>query len=422
MVSSALSQKQFSSFGETQKAQNREEKVLLVANTGWYLYNFRLPLAKALQKRGATVVLVSPWDHYVEKLQAEGFWWIELDLVRRSTNPFLELYCIFRLLLIYLVEKPDIVHHFTIKCVLYGTFAAKMSGVKSIVNAITGLGYVFINKGIKARLLRLLIQPLYFFVLNARKSQVVVQNEDDANLLVARKLVAPEKLTLIRSSGVDLHRFNPDILQQKDQSITVLLASRVVGDKGVYEYIEAARQLRDKGYPVRFKLAGALYSGNPTAISREELSAWVEDGLIEWLGHVDNIERVIATSDIVVLPSHGGEGVPKILIEAAAMAKPLIATDVPGCRDVIESGVTGFLVPAKESAPLASAIEKLLENSELRYSMGAAGREKVSQEFDVKMVIQKTLEVYKQMGMRTSLSGSYRASSRYRIKALLPDA
>ena len=419
MVLSAQSQM---AFGSQRESQKREEKVLLVANTGWYLYNFRLPLAKALKARGATVVLVSPWDSYVEKLQDEGFWWIDLELDRRSTNPFLELYSIFRLLLIYLVEKPDIVHHFTIKCVLYGTFAAKMSGIKSVVNAITGLGYVFINKGIKAKLLRQIIQPLYFFVLNARRSQVIVQNEDDAKLLVARKLVTPEKLTLIRSSGVDLRRFSPGLSRQLEKPTTVLLASRVVGDKGVYEYVEAARQLQHKGYSVVFKIAGSLYPGNPTAVSKEELSGWIDDGIVEWLGHVDNVETVIAQSDIVVLPSHGGEGVPKILIEAAAMEKPLVATDVPGCRDVVESGTNGFLVPPKDSKPLADAIEQLLENPELCRSMGIAGRAKISREFDVKIVVRKTIEVYKRMGVSVTPNDSRLASPRYRVKAMLPNS
>ena len=419
MVSSTQTHITFASFRE---APNKEEKVLLVANTGWYLYNFRLPLAKALQQRGATVVLVSPWDSYVEKLQEEGFWWIDLDLDRRSTNPFLELYCIFRLLLIYLVERPDVVHHFTIKCVLYGTFAAKLSGVKKIVNAITGLGYVFINKGWKARLLRAIIEPLYLLVLNAKGSRVIVQNEDDASLLVNRKLTSSNKLTLIRSSGVDLQRFTPVLREQNGQDITILLASRIVGDKGVYEYIEAARQLKHKGYSVRFQLAGSLYLGNPTAISREEVDAWVEEGLVEWIGHVDNIEAVMAEVDVVVLPSHGGEGVPKILIEAAAMAKPLVATDVPGCRDVVECGVTGFLVPVKDSARLASAIERLLDNPALRESMGAAGREKTAQEFDVRTVVNRTLDLYKHMGISVGSESFAYPTPNYRPQALMTDA
>lgn len=405
MVSHAQSQLRFAGF---ESAPSKEEKVLLVANTGWYLYNFRLPLAKALQERGATVVLVSPWDSYIEKLQEEGFWWIDLDLNRRSTNPFIELYCIFRLLLIYLVEKPDVVHHFTVKCVLYGTFAAKLSGVKSIVNAITGLGYVFINKGLKAKLLRAIVQPLYLFVLNVKGSQVIVQNEDDASLLVKKKLTTSDRLTLIRSSGVDLQRFAPFHKKSSQEDTTVLLASRIVGDKGVYEYIEAARYLKERGYSIAFKLAGSLYSGNPTAVSKAEISDWVEEGLVEWIGHVDNIETVIAEADIVVLPSHGGEGVPKVLIEAAAMAKPLVATDVPGCKDAIEAGVTGFLVPAKESKPLADAIRCLVEDPALRYQMGQAGRKKASGEFDVELVIKKTLEVYTQMGALVSTNRQQR--------------
>ena len=388
-----------------ESAKGKNEKVLLVANTGWYLYNFRLPLLLALRERGAQVVLVSPWDKYVEKLQAEGFWWIDLDLVRRSTNPFLELYTIFRLVLIYLVEKPDIVHHFTIKCVLYGTFAAKLAGVKNVVNAITGLGYIFINPSLKAKIIRLLTKPLYYFALNAKRCKVIFQNLDDLALLVRQGLATPEKSILIRSSGVDSERFRLSLPKLNVEEPIVLLASRIVGDKGVYEYVEAAKWLKAQGYTAQFKLAGALYPGNPTAISEETLVSWESDGLVEWLGHVDNIEEVMAEADIVVLPSHGGEGVPKILIEAAAMGKPIVATDVPGCRDVVEVCVNGFLVPPKEFPPLAGAIETLLNDSKLRQKMGLIGREKVIQEFDVKDVVNKTIDVYEQMGaLNTAIS------------------
>ncbi|MBT9312471.1 glycosyltransferase family 4 protein [Leptothoe kymatousa] len=386
----------------TNKRQNStriQEKVLLVANTGWYLYNFRLPLLQALRERGAQVVVVSPWDKYAEKLQAEGFWWIDLDLERRSTNPFMELYTIFRLVLIYLVEKPDIVHHFTIKCVLYGTFAAKLSGIKSTVNAITGLGYIFINKSLKAKLIRFLTKPMYYIALNTKNSKVIFQNFDDLSLLVREGLADPQKSVLIRSSGVDSQRFKLNLSPENVEESTVLLASRIVGDKGIYEYIEAAKWLKAQGYNARFKLAGALYPGNPTAISQEKIADWESKGIVEWLGHVDNIEDVIAEADIVVLPSHGGEGVPKILLEASAMGKPLVATDVPGCRDVIDVGINGFLVPPKEFESLAEALETLINDGELRLKMGCLGREKVIREFNVKDIVKQTIEVYAQMGI-----------------------
>lgn len=380
--------------------KGKTEKILLVANTGWYLYNFRFPLLEAIRERGIQVVVVSPWDQYVEKLKAEGFWWIELNLQRRSINPFVELYAVLKLALIYLVEKPDIVHHFTVKCVLYGTFSAKLSGVKGVVNAITGLGYVFINQSFKARLIRFLTKPMYYFALNARRGKVVFQNFDDLTLLIHQGLTTPEKTVLIRSSGVDTERFKPSLSKLKVEGLTILLASRIVGDKGIYEYVEAAERLKNKGYNVKFKLAGALYPGNPSAISEETLVCWQSKGLVEWIGHVDNIEEVMTEVDIVVLPSHGGEGVPKILIEAAAMGKPLVATDVPGCRDVIEPGVNGFLVPPKESILLANAIETLIRDDELRQKMGHLGRTKVIQEFSVKDVVRKTIDVYTQMEMQ----------------------
>ncbi len=376
------------------------KKILLVANTGWYLYNFRLPLAQYLRNRGIQVVFVSPWDEYVEKIQEEGFWWIEFELIRRSTNPFLELYSIFRLILIYLVEKPSIVHHFTIKCVLYGSIAARLAGVKSVVNAITGLGYIFINRDLKAIILRRLLKPLYRFVLKAKRGKVIFQNTDDLNTLKRLKLVSPEYSVLIRSSGVDSQRFAPCTSSLENSQIpTVLLASRLIADKGIYEYVEASRKLKSKGYKVRFLVAGALYPGNPSAIYQDTLKQWCNEGLIDWLGHIDRMENTIALSDIVVLPSHGGEGVPKILLEGAAMGKPLIATDVPGCRDVIDSGKNGFLVPVKNSIKLANAIERLLKNPELCQKMGMAGREKVVKDFDVNDVIHQTAQVYQEMGI-----------------------
>ncbi|MEL7502729.1 MAG: glycosyltransferase family 4 protein [Cyanobacteria bacterium J06554_6] len=386
-------------YGRLDEEKTAQEKILLVANTGWYLYNFRLPLAQALRQRGVEVVLVSPWDPYVDRLKAEGFWWIELDLIRHSTNPFLELYSVLRFLLIYWVQKPDLVHHFTIKCVLYGTFAAKLTGVGRVVNAITGLGYVFSSQGLKARLLRPLIKFLYFFVLRARRGRVIFQNADDQALLVNSRLVSPSKAILVPSSGVDLTRFQPRLSKPGGQPTTVLMAARVVGNKGVYEYVAAAQSLRSQAYPVTFNLAGGLYASNPTAISEAEVRDWEARSLIHWLGHIDDIEAAIAEADIVVLPSHGGEGVPRILLEAAAMAKPLIATDVPGCRDVIVPGRNGFLVPVGEVKPLTDAIQLLLDDPELRQRFGQVGREQVATEFDVNGVVKKTLEVYEQMGV-----------------------
>ncbi|MBD1920393.1 glycosyltransferase family 4 protein [Microcoleus sp. FACHB-831] len=376
-------------------------KILLVANTGWYLYNFRLPLARFLRRQGTEVVLVSPWDAYVERLQAEGFRWIELQLSRRSVNPLVELLTILHLTFIYLRERPSAVHHFTIKCVLYGTIAAGLSGTKAVVNAVTGLGYIFISNDLKARILRPVIRFLYRQLLTAKRVRVVFQNMDDLQAFAKGKLIVPDQTVVIKSSGVDVKRFSPRPSHPDAiPSPVVLFASRLLGDKGVIEFVQAARILKTKGYCATFQIAGAPDPGNPTAISETTLELWRNEGAVDLLGHTDKIENLIALSTIVVLPSHGGEGVPKILIEAGAMGKPLVATDVPGCRDVVNHGENGFLVPVKNARVLANAIEILLKDIQLCQAMGAAAREKVLREFDAQDVIRKTAKLYELMGVK----------------------
>lgn len=375
-------------------------KILLVANTGWNLYNFRLPLARFLRLRGIEVVFVSPPDPYVHRLQAEGFRWIPLRLCRRSINPLVELLTIGHLTRIYWQEKPAAVHHFTLKCVLVGTIAAKLSGTTGVVNAITGLGYIFSSSEWKARILKLIFIIVGRWVLRARRAMVVFQNQDDRQVFTTLKLTNPYRTVLIRSSGIDLQRFSPP-LHPPDVPLTpvVLLAARLITEKGVIEYLEAAHILKARGVRATFQIAGEPDLGNPASISPTTLQHWQRAGIVDLLGHLENIEQFIARSTLVVLPSHGGEGVPRILLEAAAMEKPLVATDVPGCREAIDPGKNGVLVPVKNAARLADAIELLLNDANLCQAMGVAGREKVLREFDDRSVIQKTAKVYQAIGL-----------------------
>lgn len=379
-------------------------KVLLVANTGWNLYNFRLPLARFLRLRGIEVVLVSPKDAYVEKLQAEGFRWIEVYLNRRSTNPLLELLTIGHLTYIYFREKPSAVHHFTIKCVLCGTLAAKLSGTRAILNAITGLGYIFNSPQLKAQILKSIVIFLFRWILTDRRVQVVFQNIDDLKFFAQLKLIVPQRTALIRSSGIDINRFSPSCSVPKSSATPVVLfASRLLIEKGILEYVEAARILKKKGIRATFQIVGAPDPGNPSSISQKLLSEWDKEEVVDIKGHVDDIEKLIGLSTVVVLPSHGGEGVPRILLEAAAMEKPLIATDVPGCREVVDHGKNGFLVPAKEAVQLANVIELLLEDLERCKAMGIAGRKKVLRDFNDGDVARKTAKVYNLIGVRVTI-------------------
>lgn len=379
----------------------QREKILLVANTGWYLYNFRLPLARRLRQEGMEVVLVSPYDTYVERLLAEGFEYRPLRrLSRRGMNPFLEAIALLELVKLYLREKPRAVHHFTIKCVLYGTMAAKLTGVKSAVNAVTGLGHIFIGGGMATRFLRPVVRWLYRRILNARRGHVVFQNPDDLETFTANNLVSPEKTVIIRSSGVCTKKFRPrpgEPDTPADRIPTVLFVGRLLEQKGVYEYLEAARIVK-QGRDVCFQVAGGLDFGNPSSVTEKELEDWRKEGAVDLLGHVDRVDEVIALSDVVVLPSYR-EGTPRVLLEAAAMGKPLVATDVPGCREVVRDGFNGLLVPLRDAHALAGAIVKILDSPGLARSMGERGRRLVEQEFSVDKVVDDTLGVYSEMGI-----------------------
>ena len=384
--------------------QNRS-KILLVANTTWYLYNFRLPLARRLREQGIEVVLVSPKDRYVADIVSEGFRWIELKaLNRRSVNPILELMALMELIKIYRKEKPQALHHFTIKCVLYGTIAAKLCGIRSVVNAVTGLGHIFLGSGAVTRCIRPVVRFFYKKILRARRVHVVFQNPDDLETFIDAGLVIPEKTVLIRSSGVCTRKFCPRRFVPRpgdpDKDVrfpTVLFASRLLREKGIHDFVEAARILREKR-KVRFKIAGAPDRGNPSAVDEDTLQAWREEGAVDLLGHVDTMDDLLNLADVVVLPSYR-EGTPRILLEAASMGKPLVATDVPGCREVVTDGENGYLVPVRDPVALAEAIEKLLDNEEQARRMGEAGRRKIVEEFAVEKVVDSTFGLYSKMGI-----------------------
>ena len=373
-------------------------KILFTANTGWYLYNFRLPLARFLRDRDVDVVMVSPRDAYVPRMEAEGFRCVELKLDRRSINPFRELLVVMRLARIYGDERPAAVHHFTAKCVLYGTLAAKLSGVRAVVNSLTGLGHVFMGTGWKARVLRPIVTWFYRNVLTARRVRVVFQNPDDLRTFTDSRLVVPDRTILIRGSGVNLERFAPRPGEPEGvPAPVVLFAARLTREKGVYELVEAARILKAKGVKATFQLAGSPDPGNPSSIQESVLARWRREGAVDLLGHVEAVDDLMAEATLVVLPTYR-EGVPRTLLEAAAMGKPIVATDVPGCREAVIHGVNGLLVPARDPQALADAIERLLRDADLRARMGRAGRQKMVLEFDDQEVARRTANVYQVMG------------------------
>lgn len=369
------------------------EKVLLVANTSWYLYNFRLPLARHLRDAGYQVVFVAPVDGYTSRIKAESFRFVELKMDRKGVNPFLELLTLFRFFSIYRNEAPAVCHHFTIKCVLYGTVAAKLAGVKAVVNAITGLGHAFIGQGRLHRAVRPILRWTYKKILTARRVQVVFQNGDDFEEFRDRSMVIPDKTTIIRGSGVCLQRFSPRPGPLDGSPCpTVLFASRLIKEKGLLEYVEAAQILKSRGIEVSFALAGQVDPGNPSSVSEATLQKWYQEGIVDYLGQIDQIENVLCLATIVVLPSYR-EGTPRILLEAAAMGKPIVATDVPGCREIVRHEVNGLLVPPRDADALADALQHLLQAPEKMAAFGLRSRE-IAHEFDESSVIAATMAVY----------------------------
>lgn len=372
-------------------------KLVLFANTDWYLYNFRRSLALALREAGHEVLLISPDGSYGGKLRALGLRWQPVPMDRRSLNPVREALLLLHLVRLLRRERPDIVHGFTIKCAVYGSLAARVAGVPGRVNAVAGMGYVFISDSPKARVLRPIVRALLRVALGGRNARLILQNPDDVALFADARLMDEAQVRLIPGSGVDCSRFLARTAGDPGaRPLRVLLAARLLWDKGIAEYVAAARHLRAEGRALRFLLAGDPDPGNPAAVPEADVRRWVDEGVVEWLGHVDDMPALFASVDIVVLPSYR-EGLPKGLIEAAACALPLVTTDVPGCREVVRDGVDGLLVPARDADALANAIARLQDDPALAARLGQAARAKALAEFDERIVVERTLAVYREL-------------------------
>jgi len=371
-----------------------KKKIILFANTEWYLYNFRLALAELLRDEGWEVVLLSPPGEYGEKLRQVGFEWIPMDFSVRSVSPFHDIRLIYNLLKLYRQEQPDLVHHFTIKCVLYGTFAAKLAGEIKIVNAVTGLGHVFTDPGLKARLIRPVVRGLYRLALSGDKVRVIYQNTDDRDSFVEWGLVDGGRTQVIRGSGVNLDKFaGRGTRDAGRETVKILFASRLIKEKGVFELVEAFKIVKAKHPHLELLIAGDLYPENPSSLTAQDVEKLKETFGLSFLGHIDDMQSLLDDCDIVVLPSYR-EGTPRILIEAAAMEKPIVTTDIAGCRGLVVDGENGFLVPVNSVEPLVSAIEKLVDDANMRQRFGRRGREIVLEEFDENIVIHNTMSVY----------------------------
>lgn len=368
--------------------------LMFVVNVDWFFLSHRLPIALEAQRQGYQVHIATGLTDKLDELQRHGLVVHPLALDRSSAGlgnawrTMVELWRVFR------AVRPDVVHLVTIKPVLLGGLVARLAGVPAVVAAVSGLGFVFMARGAKAAVRRWLVGGLYRVALGHRNLKVIFQNADDLRSLAKVAHLPAAKVAMIRGSGVDLARYAHVPLPGGVP--VVVLAARLLADKGVLEFVQAARLLKQRGCNARFVLVGTVDSANPTSFTDAEVSAWVHDGVVEWWGHRADMPQVLAAAHLVVLPSYR-EGLPKVLIEAAACGRAVVTTDVPGCRDAIDPGVTGILVPVRDAVALADAMDALVNDPVRCQVMGDAGRALAETAFDIRQVVAAHLHIYQEL-------------------------
>ncbi|MFZ5575202.1 MAG: glycosyltransferase family 4 protein [Pseudomonadota bacterium] len=365
-------------------------KLLFVVTEDWYFVSHRLPLAVAAQAAGFDVAVATRAGRHAEIIRSAGIRLVPFALSRRGGNPFAEVIALWRL---YRHEKPDLVHHVALKPVMYGALAAWLARVPAQVNAVAGLGWLFTSSSGVVRLVRPVLRGMLGRLLDRPHSLTIVQNPEDQALL-ERSGVSASRLRLIRGAGVDLQVFHPAI--PPGGAVCIVLVARMLWDKGVGEFVEAARRLTGAGVNARFVLVGDPDPANPASVPESTLRRWHGQHGVEWWGRREDMPAVLQAAHIACLPSYR-EGLPKSLLEAAACGLPIVTTDAPGCREVVRDGVNGLLVPVRDAAALAAALKRLIEDAELRRRMGEASRVRAGEEFSQARVIEATLAVYREV-------------------------
>ena len=375
---------------------NRETRrtILFLVTEDWYFVSHRLPLAIAAVAAGYRVVVATRVQRHAEIIRAAGCEVVPIMLRRSGRNPFADGLALLELVGLYWRERPDIVHHVALKPVVYGSVAAWVARVPNVVNAVAGMGYIFASPDLLARVLRPIVTMALRTLLGRSNAWTILQNPDDLQALMAVGAVDPSRTILMKGAGVDLTQFAP--MPELEGTPIVVLPARMLWDKGVGEFVKAARVIRRRGIDGRFALVGAVDTANPARIPRSVLEEWDREGVIEWWGHRDDMPTVLAESAIVCLPSYR-EGFPKALSEAAASARPIVTTDAPGCREVVREGENGTLVPVRDADALAEALMVLLGDRALRSQMGARSRELAEAELGIEKVVESTMDLYRRL-------------------------
>jgi len=373
---------------------NAQMVVLFVGSPFEYFVSHRLALAKAAKSAGWSVHVATPPSKRGASLQSYGITHHLLALDRSGVNPLQELRSLLRIRQIFDEVRPDLVHLIGPKSVMYGGLLARWQGIPAMVCLIPGMGYIYLLGGLKGRILRAMGHAGYRLGLLHPNKRVIFQNPEDRQLFLDRHLCSAGEATLILGSGVDPQNW-PAIKEPEGKPIA-LFASRFLREKGIEIFADIGRQLLNEGVNARFALVGEVDPGNPTSVSEEQIKAWEQDGIENW-GFRQDMPEVFASCHLVCLPSYRREGIPKVLIEAASCGRPIITFDMPGCREIVQNGVTGFVIPTKDVSAYKSAVRRLLEDANLRQQLGLAGRKRVENMFSLDQVIRQTLDIYNQV-------------------------
>ena len=371
------------------------KKILFVVNAPEFFVSHRLPLAVAAQESGYEVHVASADGEEVGAIKALGFRHHIVGFARSGQNPLIELKTLMQLVRLFRRVRPELVHLVTIKPVLYGGLAARIAGISGVVAAVSGLGTVFVAESSVAKLRKWLVTRLYVMAFNQKRLAVIFQNPDDRDTLLAIGALRKDEARLIRGSGVALSDY--PYLPEPEGKPVVVMASRLLRDKGVFEFVGAANILRERGVDVDMRLIGSSDPGNPTSVTKAELERWKEEGVVTLMGYRTDIAHQYASANIVCLPSYYGEGLPKCLVEAAACGRAVVTTDHPGCRDAIWPDKSGLLVPIKNAVALADAIQQLVDSLESRQRMGTAGRALAEEAFAIEKVVDQHLQIYEEL-------------------------
>ncbi len=374
----------------------KNKKLLILVNNLSFFLSHRLPIAEASLSKGFDIVIgygeLGGADPKL--LEQKGINIKYIPIHRGGVNLFKDLKSLYYIWNFFKKETPDIIHLVTIKPYLYGGVICRLIRVPGLVSAVSGLGSLFVSKNLKSRFLRALLSPVYKLALSHSNQKIIVHNKEDAKLLIEWGVLAPLKVKLIKGSGVELKKFRN--LVEPNGVPVVCLAARLLRDKGIYEFVSAAKLLKIRGIKARFCIAGDLDHKNPTGLNNNDLKKIKEEGNVEFLGFQKDIPNLYSQSHIICLPSYR-EGLPKSLIEAAAASRSVVTTDVPGCRDAIIPNITGLLVPVKNPQKLADALQWLIEHPKERIHMGQAGRKLAEKEFAIKNIVQKHLDIYQDL-------------------------